>query len=311
MRISLASARLGDFAGRAGADDRQRAGAAGGCCAAAGCTPRPIRHTTSARTCFIRVWGKEQGDGSDVNASSTVDRAIHLTGFADPATQIRHRRSAFSYRPRGGDRGRAGDAATGAATERCIGPDAAKLLTSRRSADFEERRQPVAECVDGLGARRRAERDRHAGVIHHRHHTGDGPEVGVRSQRATAKRQDERRRGVDGGRERARPRGGRGRSCSVRCRPAAGVAAIAVRRHAGALRVGEVVADELRLRLNQPADAAVADRKQPAELVDDFVGVERRWRGRSRGRRRGRRSRTASARSRCARGLPRGRRRLS
>ena len=32
--------------------------------------------------------------------------------------------------------------------------------------------------------------------------------------------------------------------------------------------------DQRSLRLDQPFGAAVADREQPAELVDDFVGVE-------------------------------------
>ena len=39
-------------------------------------------------------------------------------------------------------------------------------------------------------------------------------------------------------------------------------------------RVVEAVADQLRLRLNQPADASVADWEQPAELLEHLVLVQ-------------------------------------
>ena len=52
-------------------------------------------------------------------------------------------------------------------------------------------------------------------------------------------------------------------------------AAVAFRRHAPGLGVIELVSNQLGLRLNQPVAAAVADRKEAAELVDDLVGVER------------------------------------
>ncbi len=42
----------------------------------------------------------------------------------------------------------------------------------------------------------------------------------------------------------------------------------------GALGIGQLVAEQVRLRLNQAADAPVADGKQSAELVDDLVGIE-------------------------------------
>ena len=73
----------------------------------------------------------------------------------------------------------------------------------------------------------------------------------------------------------ATPRGARrmrrALACSWRWRPDArrspvGGIAGAVERH--------VVADERAVRLDQPLGAAVADGEQPAELVDDFVGVE-------------------------------------
>ena len=78
--------------------------------------------------------------------------------------------------------------------------------------------------------------------------------------------------GVDSGRDRARREADAARP-GLLLLDAGNDATVAGRWHHRPVE-GDVVPDQRSLRLDHPFGAAVADCEQPAELVDDFVGIE-------------------------------------
>ena len=171
----------------------------------------------------------------------------------------------------------------------------------------EERREALAERVNGLGARCRSERDGRRAVIRETDRGGSGPEAGAEDGR-DAGRDDHGDGRVHSGGDGARREADAAGSGLFVLDPGAG-AALARRGNHRPVEADRV-ADQRPLCLDQAFGAAVANGEKTAELVHHFVGIQARRPWRSRERKRGRRFRSASGRSRCARARPRVRPRL-